>query len=219
MTDLSGTLHAASAAPAAGFETTSPEERAAILGWLAGFFAAPPTAAVIAAHRRTAGRAFFDEIEAFPDLAPGLHRIRAALAVEVDDATLAAAFERVFGLLFLGIGGPGTVAPYESAHSGDGRLFQEPTAAMNRLLAAHDLAVAVGEPADHVAIEAMLLARLVETRHPDRAALAERLDGWVPGFAERLAACDPTGLFAGAADALAATVRRERALQILETRI
>ncbi len=216
--DLSGTPRAASAAPATSFETASPEERAAILTWLAGFFAAPPTAAVVGAHRRAAGAALLDEISGDPDLGPGLHRMRAAFAADVDDDALAAAFERVFGLLFLGIGGPGTVAPYESAHRGDGRLFQEPTAAMTHLLAGHDLAVAVGEPADHVAIEAMLLARLVEAGHPDRGALAERLAGWIPDFAGRLATRDPTGLYAGAADALAAAARRERPLQTLETR-
>lgn len=194
------------------------EDRAAILVWLAGFFAAPPTAATIAAHRRGAGAALLAELAEDALLGPGAQRMRAALAADVDDDALAARLERVFGLLLLGIGGPETAAPYESVHR-DGRMFGEATGEMNRLLADHDLSVALsGEPADHLSIEAALLARLVETGHPDRAPLAARLAAWTPDFAARLAVRDPSGLWAGAAHALAAAAGREHALHPLETR-
>jgi TorA maturation chaperone TorD len=84
---------------------------------------------------------------------------------------------------------------------------------MDRLLAAAGLSVALaGEPADHVAIEAGLLAHFVETRHPERAALARRLDRWLPDFRAALAATDPSGYFAAAAAALAAAVATEAGL-------
>jgi TorA maturation chaperone TorD len=200
-----------------GPAVADPAERAAIVGWLGGLFAAPPSAATIATLRG-AGAAFVDALAEDPELGPGIRRFRAAVTVEVGDEVLAARLERLFGLLFLGIGGPDTVSPHESVHR-SGRMFDAADAAMNRLLARHDLALAAtGEPADHVAVEAALLARLIETGATDSADLAERMAAWIPDFAARLDARDPSGLWAGAADALAAAIRRERPLRPLETR-
>ncbi|MDK9698316.1 MAG: molecular chaperone TorD family protein, partial [Siculibacillus sp.] len=113
--------------------------------------------------------------------------------------------------LFDGLAGPETVPPYESAHVGDGRLFGRPVAEMERLLAAHDLSVAADahEPADHLAIELALMARLVSHDHPDRATFAARLTGWIPAFARACEAHDRAGFHAAAARLLATLVERE----------
>ena len=47
---------------------------------------------------------------------------------------------------------------------------------------------------------------------PTRAALAERLATWLPGFQDALVVTDPTGFYAAAATALLAAVARERGL-------
>jgi TorA-specific chaperone len=142
----------------------------------------------------------------------GLAPLLAALAEPEDDAALALRLERTFGILFLGLAGPQTVPPYESAWRGNGRLFQQPVADMNALLAALDVHVGLaGEPADHIAIETELLARLIAAGHPARAALAERLAAWLPAFQDALVVTDPSGFYAGAATALLAAVARDRA--------
>ncbi len=188
----------------------NPEERAGLLLWLAGLFAAPQTAASLEAHRQGAGAALLSELAADRDLGPGARAMSDALADDVSAADLARRLEMDFGLDFLGIAGPATAAPYESAHRCGGRLFQAPVGEMDRLLAAHDLSVALpGEPSDHLAIEVALLAHLVASGHPDRQALADRLALWVPDFRDRVIAIDDTGFYAGAAHTLTAAIRRE----------
>jgi TorA-specific chaperone len=187
--------------------------RAAVLELIARLFAAPPTAAVVAALRRVASGAVLAELPDDGTVHDGLAPLLAALAEPEDDATLALELERSFGVLFLGLAGPRTVPPYESAWRGNGRLFQQPVADMNALLAELDIrAELAGEPADHVAIETGLLAQLVADAHPERAALADRLAAWLPGFQDALVVTDPTGFYAGAATALLTAVERERAL-------
>jgi TorA-specific chaperone len=187
--------------------------RAAVLALFARLFAAPPTPAIVAALRRVASGAVLAELPDDGTVVDALAPLLAALAEPADDATLALDLERTFGVLFLGLAGPRTVPPYESAWRGNGRLFQQPVADMNALLAALDIPAALsGEPADHVAIETELLAHLVATAHPTRAALAERLAAWLPGFQDALVVTDPTGFYAAAATALLAAVERERGL-------
>jgi TorA-specific chaperone len=179
--------------------------------WLAGLFAAAPSPEALAATRHGPLADALALLALDDDLAPGLARLRAAAATDEDPASVTARFGIAFGRLFLGIGGPDTVAPYESAHTGTGRLFQAPVGEMERLLAAHDLAVAVDlrEPADHLSIELALMARLAAADHPDRTAFAARLAAWVPRFCRLCIAHDPTGYFGGAAEVLAALVARE----------
>lgn len=187
--------------------------RAAVLELIGRLFAAPPTAAAVAALRRVAAGAAVAELSDEGAVRDGLAPLLAALAEPEDDATLALGLERAFGVLFLGLAGPRTVPPYESAWRGDGRLFQQPVADMNALLAALDIHAGLGgEPADHVAIEVGLLAQLIAAGHPARAALAERLATWLPAFQDALVVTDPTGFYAGAATALLAAVERERGL-------
>jgi TorA-specific chaperone len=163
----------------------------------ADFFAAPLEAADVAALRadgRLGGLAPLCD-------RPAGQRARGVLAGFGDAAEAASDLNAAFCCLFLGAGGPdGNAPPYESAYCGSGRLFQEPTAEMAKLLAAHGLGVAEGccEPADHLAIELALLAALLAGPEP-ATALVDRLLGWVPGFAARCAACDATGFYAALA--------------------
>ncbi|NLH83507.1 MAG: hypothetical protein GX458_22090 [Phyllobacteriaceae bacterium] len=183
------------------------EDVAALLLVLAGLFAASPTQDTVAALRRGAGADLLTRLAGDAALAEPIAAFRAGLAGETDDATLARRLGRVFGLLFLGLSGPATVAPYESVHRCGGRLFQAPTGEMDRLLAAHDLSVGFDrEPSDHLAIETALLAHLMAAGHPDRFALADRLRGWLPAFRAGLDATDDTGFHAASAALLAAAI-------------
>lgn len=181
------------------------------LDWLAGFWTVAPDRHRIARLRRGPEAELIGRLAHDPHLAPSLSALAAVLDDEDDDQTLAMRASIAWGRLFLGLGGPETVAPYESAFLGSGRLFQAPTSDMERLLAAHDLAVAVEirEPADHLGIELALMARLVATDHPDRRPLARRLAAWVPRFRDALAARDATRFHAAVADVLVAVIARE----------
>ena len=83
-----------------------------------------------------------------------------------------------------------------------------PAAAMEAILAAHNLSVAASahEAPDHIAVELAAAARLLEEGEPDGEAIVERLRGWVPAFAVGCATADSTGFWAGAAAVLTAVV-------------
>lgn len=178
-------------------------------GWLSALFARPPAAAQIAAHREGPLAALLADLAVDPELASPIAAL--AIAMSGDAEATAIRIAIAHGRLFDGLAGPETVPPYESAHVGDGRLFQAPVGEMERLIAAHDLKVAddAHEPADHLAIELALMARLVALDHPDRAVLAARLAGWVPAFARACEARDRNGFHAAAARLLATLVERE----------
>ncbi len=178
-------------------------------GWLSALFARPPSAAAIAAHRVGPLAALIADLGRDPELAPTIAALMAAIAG--DDEAAARRVAVAHGRLFDGLGGPETVPPHESAHVGDGRLFGPAVSDMERLLAAHDLSVAgeIREPADHLAIELALMARLAASDHPDREALAARLAGWVPRFADACEAHDRCGFHAAAARLLAILVARD----------
>ncbi|MFO1061461.1 MAG: molecular chaperone TorD family protein, partial [Dongiaceae bacterium] len=168
---------------------------AAALRWLAGLFLAPPGPDGMAALRQVLPTLAGDAA-----LGPALAGMADRLsALEDPDRDLAIAFNR----LFVGAGGPETVAPYESARAEPhGRLFGTATAEMADLLEQLDLRVAIAEPPDHLAVELQLLAQLAATGDPREAMLLRRLGGWVPSFRDACAARDPTGFYAAAAAAL-----------------
>jgi len=180
------------------------------LEWLSVLFAAPPSLEAIASYRRGPAAAMLDRLAADPDLALGVAALRRELHGALDDAALAAKIGMRFVLIFEGVAGPMTVSPYESAHRFDGRLFQAPTAEMAALLAAHDISISpdVAEPADHIAIELALAARLTAADDPDAAAMTQRLAAWVPLFAAACIAASGGGFWAGAAHVLGAVVAR-----------
>lgn len=216
MSDLSPAPGLAPApAIVAGLDTD--EDRAALLLVLAGLFAAPPTPATIASLHHGAGADLLTRLGTDDAaLAAPIAALRTALdgGADEDEAARARRLSAVFGLLFLGLGGPATVAPYESCHRCGGRLFQAPAGEMERLLAAHDLSVGFDrEPADHLSIETALLAHLVAGRHPDRFALADRLRGWMPAFRTGLAGADPSGFYDAAAALLVAATEPTSAFE------
>ena len=188
----------------AGLET---DDLAALLTWLSAVFAAPPDGAAIASYRRGPAAAWLEGVASLPGCAEAVERMRRALEADADDSRAAARVGSAFGVLFEGIGGPKTVSPYELVHADGGRLFGAPAAAMEAILAAHDLSVAAAHEApDHVAVELAAAARLLAEGEPDGEAIIARLQGWVPAFAADCAAADANGFWAGAAAVLIAIV-------------
>ena len=134
---------------------------------------------------------------------------RGGLWVAGDPAVATSRFNSVFCRLFLGLGGASAALPIESAHRGDGRLFQEPASIISEMLIAHDLVPARGfaEPPDHLAVELSLLEQLIRLEaslvdadeHAAISVLRRRLVEWTPSFAAAVAENDPTGFYAALA--------------------
>lgn len=119
--------------------------------------------------------------------------------------------QRRYTALFEGIFRNRAVLPYESSWSGEGpALCGQSMSAMNAIL--RDLDVHVSrdccEPADHLAIELAALVAALEGGHTTVAAgLVQRLQRWVPAFAEALTRQDPQGFYAAAGELLLALLR------------
>lgn len=178
----------------------------ALLDWLAGLLSAPMSLAAVTACRSRAGGVLFDAIAAALGRLPGITVMRAVLDGGASDEELAARLSRDYLRLFAGTGGPATVSLYESSYAGTARrLNQHATAAMEALLRRCDQAVRrdCGEPADHLAIEAGLLATLLRAGDRDGAdALGRRLLAWLPHVVAASAQADPGGFHHGAVLAL-----------------
>jgi TorA-specific chaperone len=190
---------------------------ASITEWLAGLFAAAPTADTVISYREQMGATLFASLTQDAACVAGARRMQSALDVEAPAAALARELAAAFTQLFDGVGGGKTVSPYESAHvSASGRLFQAPADEMEKLLRQSDVSTdgAFREPADHLSVELALLARLIrhDSDHETQAALLDdHLLVWVPLFADRCQACDHTGFYAGAAQVLVAFLFAQRA--------
>ena len=191
-------------------DPTARERLAQCCLWLADLFAAAPRHETVASYRHGEAAAWLASLSDEPDLGPGIARVRRALDAPDDDGALTSRVAVAHAHLFLGVGGPDTVPPYESAWRCGGRLFQEPAAEMERLLADHGLAVRpdAAEPADHLSVELALRARLLAAADPAADALHARLAGWVPAFCAACARRDASGFWAGAALVLAAILAR-----------
>ncbi|SKA31870.1 molecular chaperone TorD family protein [Consotaella salsifontis] len=128
------------------------------------------------------------------------------------------ALNRAFCQLFMGLGGPKSAAPYESAYRGSGRLYQEPAGEMALLLRQQGMETTTDFPEapDHLVVELALFddaLRLgaVSGDESDMATaegLRERMEGWVPAFAQSCRDHDRTGFYASAASLLAALLAR-----------
>jgi TorA specific chaperone len=186
------------------------DRRAWLYDWLGGIFAQPLTEARIAAHLTGPGAAFLADLEHDPVVGSEVSTMLRALRSETCERALGT----VFSLLFLGVGGPAQVPPYESAFTDpNGRLFQQATARMEDALRRLDLSVdpACVEPPDHLAIELMVMVQLV--LRGEIAAQAKFLEqhlSWVPTFADLCGERDPSGFYAAAARALAGFLEEER---------
>jgi TorA-specific chaperone len=182
------------------------------LAELAGVFGAPLEEADVVALV-AAGR--FEMLSVLADDPRHAVDLRGAMAALIAAGMPAAATSRlnaVYCRLFLGLAGDPATLPYESAHRGDGRLFQAPAGEIADLLAERGLGAAIGvsEPADHLAIELALLEQLIRLEssvvgvdeHDTIAALIARLAAWTPDFAEAVARADTTGFYAALARVL-----------------
>lgn len=190
-------------------EATDLPERhgqALVWGWLCEIFAGPPSLDAVNSYRRGRGAEWLAQLSERTELAEGIARMAGALADPMPDDRLVAALGITFNRLFVGIGGRSTVAPYESAYCGNGRLFQQPFTEMNALLRELGLTLGDGcvEPADHISIELALVSHLLVAENPASQAMLERLRGWLPAFCADCIAKDTSGFWAGAAQALAA---------------
>jgi len=196
----------------------SPDPRwnASIAEWLAGIFAAAPTADTVISYRERMGATLFASLAQDATCVAGARRMQSALDVEAPAATLARELAAAFTKLFDGVGGRTTVPPYESAHvSASGRLFQAPADEMEKLLRQSDVSInaAFREPSDHLSVELALLASLIRrgTDQVQAALLDDHLLVWVPSFADRCRESDRTGFYAGAAQVLTAFLIAQRA--------
>jgi TorA-specific chaperone len=190
------------------FAGLEPHDLVALFNWLAAVFAAPPDRDSIVSYRCGPAAAWLGDVASLPGCDQAVARMRCALEAAADDAIVVARIGSAYGMLFEGIGGPRTVSPYESVHVDGGRLFGASAAAMEAILAAHDLSVAasVHEAPDHIAVELAAAARLLAEGEPDAEAIIARLRDWVPAFAADCAAADANGFWAGAAALLTAIV-------------
>jgi TorA-specific chaperone len=190
---------------------------ASIAGWLAGIFAAAPTADTVISYRGRMGATLFASLAEDAACVAGARRMRSALDVEAPAAALARELAAAFTQLFDGVGGRKTVSPYESAHvSASGRLFQASADEIEKLLRRSDVSTdqAFREPSDHLSVELALLARLIrhDSDHQTQTALLDdHLLVWVPLFADRCRAYDRSGFYAGAAQVLVAFLIAHRA--------
>jgi TorA-specific chaperone len=190
---------------------------AAIAEWLAGLFAAPPSAALVASYRQGFGAAFFDALSDEPGCAAAVRLMRAALSVDEPEDAIAREIAIDFTRLFDGVGGWQTVSPYENAHAGSaGHQLHAAANDMNRLLRQFDLSIdaAFREPSDHLSVELSFLAWLM--RHDaDVCAQAALLDRhllvWAQSFADRCRDRDGSGFYAGGAQVLTAFLTAQRA--------
>jgi TorA specific chaperone len=171
--------------------------------WLAGVFAAPMDTETLQACRLAVDD--FAAAPVDPLLQPALERLRDALAALPPGAAGVAALAHSHTLLFSGVAGRNnTVAPYESAFTtSTGRLFGESESRMTALLADLDLRVAddLREPADHVSVEAAVMAELAEAHdlNEPRLELQNALRGWIGAFRDACVKQDARGFYAGAA--------------------
>lgn len=187
-------------------------QRAIVYEWLASLFAAALPASAVESYRSGDGAPFLAALSVVDALQPGIDQMRQVLATEHSTAALTARLGTSFNLLFLGVGGPNAVSPYESAIVSErGLLFQEPTERMSEMLASLGLSVAdnCGEPSDHLSVELSVQAQLVDLGSSDQGAFARHLLTWVPEFCHACIVSDGLGFYAGAARVLEAFLGQE----------
>lgn len=176
---------------------------------LARLFGAPLDATEIAALIINARFDALQSLDCDPRYQADLDEAIAAVTSAGNAAAATSRLNASFCRLFLGLGPTAATLPIESAHRGEGRLYQEPVAVMGDMLARHGLRLSDSfvEPADHLSVELSLLEQLIRLQASlvevdERAAietLSRRLVEWTPDFAKAVAAHDPTGFYAALA--------------------
>lgn len=187
------------------------DKQALVWGWFAEIFSNPPSLETLVSYRHGRGAEWLADLYEMPELTEGIACMIGTLAEPTADDRLVVTLGTTFNRLFVGVGGRSTVAPYESAYRGNGRLFQQPFTEMNALMREFGLTLGDGcaEPADHISIELALMSHLLFAADPASQTMLERLRGWVPAFCADCIATDTSGFWAGAAQALAALTARQ----------
>jgi TorA-specific chaperone len=192
-----------------------------LLDWLAGLLCAPMSLRTVAACRSSKGTVLFNAIHDELGEMPGIDAMRLVFDADESDAHLAARLSGCYMRLFEGLGGLETVSLYESSYAGTTRrLHQEASAAMEVVLRRCDKAVRAGcgEPPDHLALEAGLLATLLRVGDEDAAdELRRRMLRWVPQACAACAGVDTIGFYRGALIALNDMLMALRAASTVRT--
>jgi TorA-specific chaperone len=181
---------------------TRGDPAAFIAAWLAGVFIAPLTLDTVAEYRAAEGAFLLGAVGDEVGCKQGIDRMWRAVANGGSTASVERELSMAYMELFEGAAGPATVPLYESAYTGNGKLFQQATGDMEALLRRCDMAVIKDcrEPPDHLSIElALLSAVLREDSKQYVPMLRERLLAWVPEFAVRCNDADQSGFYSGAA--------------------
>ncbi|MFT3848624.1 MAG: molecular chaperone TorD family protein [Propionivibrio sp.] len=202
--------------------------RAALYHWFALAFFQPPSDEDVYSQRDGAMWVLLQSLEATPAAGDGVAAMKRALTAGTPSnaaSALGAAYTRIFD----GAGGHAIAPPYRSVYdSAGGLLCQQATAEMDRVLRQHRMRLddKVHEPADHLSIQLEVMSQLA-LRVAEEAELqsrplpplfAEQADfltnqllAWVRRFAERVAAVNTSGYYAGLASVLVAFLDQDRA--------
>ena len=202
--------------------------RARLYQWLSTLFAKEIDRETLDRYRQGAGQAVLKELSTVPALEAGIKELQHLLNQINDTDDYALELAGAYGFLFLGAGGPQSVPPYESVHTSErGTMFQEAERQTREILAKYGLSVSedVREPADHIAIQLELMARLAETSVEAEAADAEHagalhiqqqafledhLLNWVPAFSARCVEHDLSGFYAAIAQLTLTILKEDR---------
>lgn len=181
--------------------------------WLSGVFNAAPSKQRVeqasAPQEQEALRWIGEKLDA-PRLVETLRKILTQDAPE----ELSVHLQRSFTQLFEGIFRNRAVLPYESAwidreaKSSNGSC---PVIEMNAVLYALDMRVSENcpEPADHISVELAALSTALRAGQDSIAVeLLDRLQGWIPNFAEVLAEQDVSGFYAASSKLLLVLIKQ-----------
>lgn len=185
--------------------------RALYYQWLSGFYVGELTEVALEQYQSEDSGpllAMLSEREEFAAILDDLHsRIKSADKTQTLVLDLAAAF----GRLFLGAGGPHSAPPYQSIFEGEHvRLYQNAASEMNEVLQELDIsmAVALKEPADHLAIQLQVMAVLAKRADVERqiAFIKKHLVSWIGLFEAACDRNDPSRFYAHVAKATRAFI-------------
>jgi TorA-specific chaperone len=190
-------------------EACHDSQSAFVADWLGGLFMAPLPAEALADYLCPDGAALLESIGLAVHSEAATAQMHAALVTASRGAgsSLDQGMSRSYTRLFEGVSAAMAVSLYESAYTGNGRLFQQPVSDMAAVLRHLDLSIDASccEPPDHLAIELAALTTALQRDDGDSiAALQARLATWVPRFAAGCRQADPDGFYAGAATVLEA---------------
>lgn len=210
-----------------GFLESSPI-RAQLYRWLSTLFAKEIDAETLVQYRQGAGKVFLKELSTIPALEARVKKLQHLLEQNNDVDDFALELAGAYGFLFLGAGGRQSVPPYESVYTSErGSMFQEAERKTREVLEELGLGVSkdLPEPADHIALQLELMARLTEMaidveltdterfaalQMQQKAFLEDHLLNWVPAFSADCTEHDPSGLYAALAQLTVTILKKDQ---------